>query len=268
MIEQIQRLLGYPELIHGISTRQGGVSVPPHATLNLGFSRPDDPAAVLANRRRFADRVGFRLDDAILAGQVHGTTVAVVGELQRGRGAIERETTLPPADGLVTNQPGIVLWANFADCTPLLFFDPVAQAVGVAHAGWQGTVNNIAQVMITTMQAQFGSQPANILAAIGPAIGPCCYEVDQPVIGAVEQAFAEHASQVLLRQLGKQRPHFDLWAANAHWLEQAGIQPANLIRMNMCTACHHDRFFSHRHERGATGRFAAVIGLREVHHAV
>ncbi|ABX04194.1 MAG TPA: peptidoglycan editing factor PgeF [Herpetosiphon sp.] len=268
MIEQIQRLLGYPELIHGISTRQGGVSVPPHATLNLGFSRPDDPSAVLANRRRFADRVGFRLDDVILAGQVHGTTVAVVGELQRGRGAIDRETTLPPADGLVTNQPGLVLWANFADCTPLLFFDPVAQAVGVAHAGWQGTVNNIAQVMISTMQAQFGSEPANILVAIGPAIGPCCYEVDQPVIGAVEQAFAEHTSQVLLRQLGKQRPHFDLWAANAHWLEQAGIQPANLIRMNMCTACHHDRFFSHRHERGATGRFAAVIGLREVHHAV
>lgn len=263
MIETIHRLSLFPTLLHGFSTRLGGVSAPPHDTLNMAYSRPDDPAAVRENRQRFAAALGFTMDDVVIAGQVHGTTVRRVLATDKGRGAYSPATVLPPADALVTNVPGIVLWAGFADCTPLLFFDPVQQAVGIAHAGWKGTIGNIAAATIAAMEHEFGCDPPNIIAAIGPAIGPCCYEVDEPVISAVCDAFgADLAADLLLRPPGNERPHFDLWAANQHWLAQSGIQACNLTRLDCCTACNVERFFSHRREQGATGRFVAVIGIR------
>lgn len=258
-------LAAFPQLIHAFSTRLGGVSQPPHATLNLGYSRPDDPAAVAENRRRLAEAVGFQLDDAVLAGQIHGTTVAPVTHGERGRGVFDLDTVLPPADAMITNEQHVVLWANFGDCTPMVFFDPVCNAVGVAHAGWIGTVDNIAGATVRAMQTHYGCDPTHIIAVIGPSIGPCCYEVDEPVISRVQIAFADSASTMLIRQIGQTRPHFDLWTANRHWLQQAGLQDHNIHQMNICTSCHVERFFSHRKEHGATGRFAAIIGLREPH---
>jgi YfiH family protein len=262
LFQTVGRLSDYHKLIHGFSTRLGGVSQPPHTSLNLAYTRPDDPAAVLENRQRFAAALGFSLDDVVIAGQVHGTHVHVAQAADRGRGAYDRDTTLPPADAVVTNVPDLVLWTSFADCVPLLFFDPVRQAVGVAHAGWKGTVDNIAGAVVETMSAAFGSDPADLLAVIGPSIGPCCYEVAEPVISAVSDAFgAEVASEVLLRPPGNERPHFDLWAANVHWLEQAGVHDHNIVRTRICTACNVNRFFSHRRENGQTGRCVGVIGL-------
>ncbi len=264
MIETISRLSLYPGLLHGFSTRLGGVSEPPHASLNIAFSRPDDPAAVQENRRRFAAALGFTLDAVAIAGQVHGTVVRRATAADRGRGAYGANTVLPPADALITNAPGVVLWAGFADCTPLLFYDPVKQAVGVAHAGWQGTVGNIAGATVAAMAQEFDSSPSDLLTAIGPAIGPCCYEVGEPVVSAVSTAFgADVAADLLPRPPGNERPHFDLWAANEHWLQAAGVQACNILRMDCCTACNVERFFSHRRDQGATGRFAAVIGIRE-----
>ena len=262
LTQTISRLDDYARLLHGFSTRLGGVSQPPHASLNLAFSRPDDPAAVLENRRRFAAALGFSLDDVVIAGQVHGTTVRVVAEADRGRGAYGIANVLPPADALITNTPDVVLWAGFGDCTPLLFFDPVQHAVGVAHAGWRGTVDNIAGAVVAAMHQHFASDPANLVVAIGPAIGPCCYEVGTEVISAATAAFGvATAAELLLRPPGNDRPHFDLWSANAFWLEQAGVDAHNIIQTELCTACNVDRFFSHRRESGQTGRFAAVIGL-------
>ncbi len=264
MLETISRLALYPGLLHGFSTRQGGVSAPPHASLNMAYARPDDPAAVQENRRRFAAALGFDLNAVVIAGQVHGTTVRRASAVDKGRGAYGANTVLPPADALITNHPGVVLWAGFADCTPLLFYDPVQQAVGVAHAGWQGTVGNIVGATVAAMTHEFGSNPSDLLAAIGPAIGPCCYEVGEPVVSAVATAFgADVAADLLPRPPGSERPHFDLWSANAHWLQAAGVQPCNILRQDCCTACNVERFFSHRREQGATGRFAAVIGIRE-----
>ena len=262
MIETVRRLSAYKWLLHGFSTRVGGVSQAPHATLNIGFSRPDDPAAVLENRQRIARELGFSLNDVVVAAQVHGADVTCVKAEHRGRGAFGANTVLPAADALITAEPGMVLWAGFADCTPLLFIDPVHRAVGVAHAGWQGTLANIAGETVAAMVENFDSQPAELLAVIGPAIGPCCYEVDQPVIAQTEEIFGEQTGEVLLRALGRERPHLDLWRANRLLLEGAGLHEERIVSTELCTACHSDMFFSHRREHGQTGRFAALIGIR------
>ncbi len=262
MFETVHRLTEYPWLIHGFSTRLGGVSQPPHASLNISFSRPDDPHAVLENRRRLAAALGFQLHDVVVAAQVHGTTVTSVLPEHRGRGAFSADTVLPPSDALITDQPGLVLWGSFADCTPVLFVDPVRHVVGLAHAGWQGTVGDIVGATVAALQDNFACQPAELLAVIGPAIGPCCYEVGEPVISQVCERFPAQADDLLLRAPGRERPHLDLWRANALLLERAGLHPERIITMQVCTACQVERFFSHRREQGATGRFAAVIGIR------
>ncbi|HEY1014514.1 MAG TPA: peptidoglycan editing factor PgeF [Herpetosiphonaceae bacterium] len=261
-IETIPQFADFPWLLHGITTRRGGVSAPPHASLNIGFSRPDDREAVRENRRRVAEAIGFGMDDVVIAGQIHGTRVIPVGAAERGRGAYGIASPLPLADGQITDEPGVVLWSGFADCTPLLLVDPVRRAVGAIHAGWQGTVADIAGAAVAAMAEAYGSRPGDLLAAIGPAIGPCCYEVGEPVIGRVRERFGAEADALLPRRPGAERPHFDLWAANALLLAAAGVPQKSIIRLDTCTACNVDRFFSHRRERGATGRFAAIIGVR------
>jgi YfiH family protein len=162
-------------------------------------------------------------------------------------------------DALVTDVPGVFLMLRFADCVPVLFHDPVRQAVGLAHAGWRGTVSHIARATVEKMVDAFGCSPADIRAGIGPSIGPCCYEVGPEVVSAAQKAFPD-APFVLQRGSGE-RWHFDLWAANHHQLAAAGVTEIELS--GLCTACRTDEWFSHRAEGGRTGRLAAVIGLRE-----
>lgn len=240
----------YPHLIHAIFTRRGGVSRPPYHTLNVGATVGDDAAAVKTNFARARAALNINPDQTVSCYQVHSADIFTVTQANR-------QPVMGQADGLITVEPDIYLTLRFADCTPLLFFDPVRGAVGLTHAGWRGTVKNAAGATVTALVERLGCQPKNIIAVIGPAIGPCCYEVGPEVITAVKSALAD-PDRLLIRRSGG--VYFDMWAANRQQLAAGGVE--QIIQTNICTACHTDEFFSHRAEAGRTGRFAVMIGLR------
>jgi YfiH family protein len=235
---------------HAVFTRRGGVSPAPFASLNLSVSVADDKRNVYANRARAYGVFGRDSDTVVHAHLVHGNDVARVTQADNG-------TWIHHVDGLITDEPGCALTMNFADCTPILLYDPEHRAIGIGHAGWQGAVKDLPGALVAAMRRAFGSDPAALLAAVGPSIGPCCYEVGEPVISAVAAAFA--APETLLRANGGPRPTFDLPAANRRNLERAGVRHVEVTPF--CTACRTDLFFSHRAEQGKTGRFGAIFML-------
>ncbi len=236
---------------HAIFTRQGGVSPAPFESLNLSVSVPDEKERVYENRRRAYGLYGRDTATVVHAHLVHGISVAAVTSKNNG-------TWLPHVDGIITNQPGCALTMNYADCTPIFLYDPVHQAIGLGHAGWQGAVKDLPGAMVQAMQTEFGSDPAQLIAGIGPTIGPCCYEVGEPVISAVHNAFTDPDS-LLIPQSSSPSPHFDLPEANRRNLEKAGVR--QIEQSNLCTACRTDLFFSHRAEKGKTGRFGTIFIL-------
>jgi polyphenol oxidase len=237
---------------HAIFTRQGGVSPAPFDTLNMSISVADDHANVYANRQRAYSLYGRTNDTLAHAHLTHGAEVALVNHQDHGRLAGR-------VDGLITNLPGCGLTMNFADCAPIFLYDPEKQAIGLGHAGWQGAVKHLPAALVKAMQEAFGSDPAALLAGVGPCIGPCCYEIGEPVITAVQQAFPNDPS-LLIANDGP-RPHFDLPAANRRSLQAAGVRHVELA--GLCTACRTDLFFSHRAEKGKTGRFGVLFILGE-----
>lgn len=248
--------LDLPWLGHAFTTRLGGVSEGPFATLNLGYMVGDDPDRVWANRKLLAATLGYDPAKTVSGKQVHGTNIALVTPREAGAGASSQETALEATDGLVTNVPGIALLAFFADCVPVLLADTQNRVVSVLHAGWRGTAARIGERALAVMAAAFGSSPSCCLAAIGPAIGPCCYEVDE----SVAALFLSWGEKVVWRQGEKWR--VDLWEANRQVLIGAGVPPARITVVRVCTACHRELFFSYRRDRGKTGRMAAVIFRR------
>jgi YfiH family protein len=249
---QFQSLTLHGDLAHGIFTRLGGYSQPPFAALNTGHTVGDDPEAVRANHRLIYEALGVGADDVVSPYQVHGTTVRAVEERDKGQ-------ILYGTDALVTATPGVYLMLRFADCVPVMFYDPVRHAAGLAHAGWRGTVAGVARVAVQAMVDAFGCRLADIRCGIGPAIGPCCYEVGDNVTAAVRQMFPDAADRFLLAQ-GNGRFHLDLWAANRRQLAKAGVRCVDTA--GICTACHTDEWYSYRAEEGKTGRIGALIGLR------
>ena len=173
----------FPEeiAVHGLSCRRGGVSEAPWASLDLGLHVGDDPAAVIANRRRYLAALGLDASQLVTPEQVHGEAIARVGSREAGRGALSYADSIAQTDALITDEPGLPLLLCFADCTPILFLDPVHRAVGIAHGGWKGTVRRIAAKTVLRMQQEFGTRPEELLTAIGPSIGPCCYEIGPEV---------------------------------------------------------------------------------------
>mgnify|MGYP001298601203 CR=1 FL=1 len=239
---------------HAVFSRQGGVSPAPFASLNMSLSVPDARERVYANRRRVYGLFGRDTDSVVHAHLVHGAAVARVTTADNG-------TWVEHVDGLITDQPGCVLSMNYADCAPIFLYDPRRQAIGLGHAGWRGTVVDLPGAMVRAMTAAFGSDPADLVAAIGPCIGPCCYEVGAEVIDAVQAAFAapdELLPPPAAPERGGRR-HFDLPEANRRNLARAGVRSIELSEF--CTACRTDLFFSHRAERGRTGRFGTVFAL-------
>jgi len=240
---------------HAVFTRQGGASEAPFHSLNMSLSVPDDEATVLANRAIGYSRYQRTNDTLVHAHLVHGAEVARVTSADYGR-------YVGPIDGLITNEPGCGLTMNYADCAPIFLYDPTHHAIGLGHAGWQGAVKDLPGAMVRAMVNEFGSNPAHLLAAIGPCIGPCCYEVDGPVISQVREHFAEPQSLLLPVPADKEdrgRPYFDLPQANRQNLLEAGVR--NIELSDYCTACRTDLFFSHRAEQGKTGRFGTVFIL-------
>lgn len=258
-----------PGLTAGISGRAGGVSELPWGPLNTGLHVGDDSDAVVRNRALLAEQAGWTLEAWTCGEQVHGNAVRRVRADDRGRGAKDRATAVPDTDALVTDEPGVLLASFYADCVPLLFHDPVRGAVGLAHAGWKGTVLEIAARTVETMAREFGSKPGELRAAIGPSIGACCYEVDEPVIKRAKplaeslSASGTAAADDMLRETAEGRAVLNLKEMNRQIMIKAGIMPSRIELSEYCTGCRRDLFFSHRAEGGRTGRMASLIGMRK-----
>jgi YfiH family protein len=218
----------------------------------------------LANREKLARRLGVPLDRMVGCQQVHGTEVALVGAEDGGRGMYADLPSMQGADAMVTDTPGVFLLALSADCPPVFFYDPHKRAIGLAHSGWKGTAGRIAGNVVAAMQRNFGSDAADIVAAIGPGIGPCCYNIYPQVVETVEAAFPnawDSAAPVLEDRDGV--TYFNLWEGIRRALLDAGVRDKNISVEGVCTAHNVGTFYSHRGEAGQCGLFGAVLGLRE-----
>ncbi|WP_342562386.1 peptidoglycan editing factor PgeF [Paenibacillus sp. FSL R7-0345] len=269
---QLEPWQEYTEITAGFTGRQGGAGKAPYDSFNCAFHVGDDPEDVLSNRRLLAESLGFSLEDWTCGEQTHGKHIAVVTAAGRGRGSRDRASAFQSTDGLLTNVPGVLLTSFYADCVPLYFYDPVQRAAGLAHAGWKGTVAEIAGAMVEQMAESYGSRPGDILAAIGPSIGDCCYEVDDFVMNPVraledtlpEPASAEAAPLLYsLSQSAKDKRMLNLKEMNRRIMIKAGILPTHIECTTWCTSCNPDVFFSYRKEQGVTGRMTSWIGIKE-----
>jgi len=231
-------LYNNPHLIHGFSTRKGGVSKPPFHSLNMGLNTSDQPDNIRQNHLRFFRTLHIPEDRLNIPVQVHGDHIVHV----------ESAGPVPDTDGLISNTPGLFLVIQLADCVPVYLYDQENRAVGLIHAGWRGSSRHIAKKAVHMMQQVFSSRPENMLALIGPSIGPCCYQVGSETAGQFDPAFIR-------------KDHLDLWAVNYHQLTDAGIPAGQIEVSRLCTSCHENWFFSHRRDKGKTGRMMAVLGI-------
>lgn len=258
-------LLTYPLLErtnvvkHGFSTRLGGVSTGDCATMNISTTRGDAPEAVEENKRRLAGALGVKVEDFTFTYQTHTTNVAVVREEDRG-------TRFMETDGMVTNVPGICLVTFYADCVPLYFVDPVKKVIGLSHSGWRGTVHKMGKVTVEKMAEVYGTNPADVVAAVGPSICQDCYEVSEDVIAKFRDSFEECHWQQLFYQKEEQREagkyQLNLWKANELVLKKAGIPKDQIAVTNLCTHCNPNVLFSHRATGGKRGNLSAFLALK------
>jgi YfiH family protein len=238
-------------LDHGIFTRHGGVSNGPFASLNVGSTVGDDLENVRENKRRIFNSLARDPESSHDIWQVHSAKVLAASKPRQG-------PPYPKADGLVTNSPGLTLTMRFADCVPLLLIDPENHAIGMIHAGWQGTIRGAAQAGVQMMMDRFGSRPEAIKAGLGPSIRRHHYPVGPEVIEAFQQSFGRGYQDHV--EVNDGQYHFDLISANQAALRSMGVR---LIEdSEICTACHLEDWYSHRGQQGKAGRFAAVIGIR------
>jgi YfiH family protein len=243
---------------HCFSTRLGGESTGKLKSLNLGFYKGEDRVTVLKNHDLLCSAVGIDYKNLVLSDQVHGDTVYVADEDDRGKG-ITKPSDIKQVDAIITNKRKVPLITYYADCVPLIFLDPVNKAVGLCHSGWRGTVKQIGRKTVERMADIFRTDPKHLLVGIGPSIGKCCYEVDEPVIKELKKSFDCWNELVEARSDGKWQ--LDLWKTNKFILLNSGVKEENITLSGYCTACHLDLFYSYRKE-GVTGSLASVIELR------
>ena len=250
-----------PGIIHGFSSRLGGVSEGFLSSMNLSFSRGDEPERVRENFRRIAESIGFSEKDLVFSMQTHTANVRRVGREDCGRG-LERPVGYCDVDGLVTNEPGVVLTTFYADCVPLFFVDPVHHCIGLSHSGWRGTVGKIGKATVETMAREFGSEPGDLLAAVGPSICQECYEVSEEVIGLFRENFAEEIWPKLFYRKDNGHYPLNLWEANRLIFQEAGILPQHITVTDICTACNPELLFSHRASGGKRGNLAGFLEIK------
>ena len=243
---------------HCFTTRLGGVSTGIFDSLNLSLSRGDDPENVVENYRRIGAVLGFTPEDVVNARQTHSDTVVRVGRKDCGKLTVAGAS--PECDALITNEPGVTLFVSTADCTPILLHDPVTGAVGAVHAGWKGTAQDIGGKTVAAMVEAFGCDPGNIRAAIGPNIGPCCFQTDADVPQAMVAVYGPEAEKWI-------RPDGDKYYVNLKEINALSLARRGVARIEIspeCTFCQHDRFWSHRYTRGHRGAQGAIILCEEV----
>lgn len=236
---------------HAVFSRHGGVSPRPWESLNLGGTVGDNPENVLENRKRAFRALNQNYDSVFDVWQVHSDKVVCTNA--------PRLKTEPhqKADAILTNQAGVTLFMRFADCVPILLCDPVKHVIGLVHAGWQGTLKRIAESTVLMMKEKYDSRPSDVVAAIGPSIGPDHYQIGLEVSNQVELTFQGDSSNLLMHKNGV--IHMNLWEANWLLLNRCGVQ--NIELASICTACNVKDWYSHRGEHGKTGRFGVLIRM-------
>lgn len=266
VVEKPVPYLAYPMLEatgvvkHGFSTRLGGVSTGCYSSMNLSFTRGDEESCVRENFRRIAEAIGVECKDMVFSRQTHTTNVRVVTEADRGMG-IMRPMEYTDVDGLVTNVPGICLVTFYADCVPLFFVDPVKQVIGLSHSGWRGTVSRIGKKTVEVMEQEYGCNPEEILAAVGPSICQDCYEVSEDVIEQFRNQFRKEQWEELFYQKENGKYQLNLWKANEFIFMEAGIAKEHIAVTNVCTHCNSEVLYSHRTTGNDRGNLAAFLAL-------
>jgi YfiH family protein len=258
-------------LTAGFTSRHGGVSLGAFGSLNCGLHVEDLPTHVVSNRHLLAEALNINLNQCTYGEQVHGNEVLKVTGIHAGAGIDSREHAIQSKDAFITSESGIFLHVLFADCVPLYFYDPVKRVVGLAHAGWKGTALQIALKTLDAMQREYGSKAKDVMAAIGPSIQACCYEVNELVVSKFSATMkeldilnkAEDGFPPIFESTPDGKYNLNLQQMNRQIMIKAGIMPSHIEMSSLCTSCRTDLFFSHRKEAGKTGRMAAWIGFYE-----
>ncbi len=249
------------DILHGFSTRLGGVSKGHYSTMNLGFTRGDNPEDVIENHKRFARSIGYDYNRIVMSHQTHTVNVHVCTEEDAGKGVI-RPTDILDTDGLITNVKNLPLMSLVADCVPIMLYDPVKKVIGIAHSGWKGTAGKIAKNVVIKMNETFSSEPYDIKAVICPSICRECYEVGEEIIEEFISAFEPRYYDALFYRNENDRFQLDLHEACRIALMEAGLKKDNIILSGICTGENSERMFSHRKTAFNRGNLAAVIMLR------
>lgn len=246
---------------HAFTTRLGGVSEGEFASMNMAFNRGDNPERVTENYRRFCAGAGFDFNSLVASAQDHHTYVRAVTSADKGIG-IYRPRDMESVDALITNEPNVTLVTYYADCTPLFFVDTEKRAIGLAHAGWRGTVGRIGEKVIKKMTELYGTDPKDIKTAVGPAISVCCYEVDEPC-AANFLALTDLPVERFVFSKGAGKYMLDLLEANRQILMAAGVPEENITLSDLCTNCNSELLWSHRATKGHRGTMSAMMCLKQ-----
>lgn len=250
-----------PFIEHGFTTRLGGVSKGIYSTLNLSFARGDEKEAVLENYRIVGRKIDYDIDDFVASHQTHTTNIRIVSKEDKGKGII-RERDYEDVDGLMTNEPGIVLFTYYADCVPLYFVDTVKKVIALSHSGWKGTVNKMGKVTVDKMVGEYGCDRKDIICAIGPSICRKCYEVSEDVAIEFKKNFSKEDVEQFLDDKHNGKYQLDLWKVNELILKEAGILENHIENRRICTCCNKDVLFSHRGLNGQRGNLAAFMVIK------
>ena len=246
---------------HAFTTRLGGVSEGEFTSMNTAFNRNDDPNRVTENYKRICGIAGFEFESLVASAQDHHTYVRAVTSKEKGIG-IYRPRDLESVDALITNEPGVTLVTYYADCTPLFFVDVKNRAIGLAHAGWRGTVGRIGEKVIEKMTALYGTDPKNVTCAVGPAISVCCYEVDEPC-AANFLALTDLDTDKFVFEKGGGKYMLNLLEANKQILMAAGVPEKNITLSDLCTNCNSGLLWSHRATKGHRGTMSALLCIKK-----
>ena len=246
----------YDELLHGFTTRKGGVSKVAYESMNLGFGTGDDEENVSKNYHIMADKFRIKIEDIVETDQTHTNNIRYVTEKDKGRAMMDPKYT--DIDGIYTDKKNVVLMSFHADCNAVYFYDPVKSLIGLSHAGWKGTVLNITGEMIKAF-IELGSNPADIKAAISPSLGQCCFEVDKDVADMFIAADIKYKDFMITKG---EKYHFDLWEINKYNMIKEGMSENNIEVAGLCTKCHNDLFFSHRGQKGKRGLMSGILMMK------
>ena len=248
----------YTELLHCFTTRLGGVSEGFFASMNLGMSTDDNVENIYINYEILSRTLSLNLFDMVKTSQTHTANIRYATEEDKGK-IFDETPGYNDVDGLITDKKNIAISTSHADCTPIFFYDPVKKVIGMAHAGWRGTIKNIAGIMVQKFVMDFNSNPKDIIAVIGPSLGQCCFEVDKDVAEIILSTNKDYEKFMKIKGI---KYHFDLWTINKYILLNEGLKEENIEISELCTKCNNDLFFSHRGQKGKRGLMSGIIMMK------